>query len=336
MTIMGMFVTDKNTVIYVICPYYFKTGGTELAHQLVKCLNDKGKRSMIAYYGIADKDKGINPAFEKYVHEYVDIHDIEDKKENVVILPEIAPNLMDGTKNIQKAVWWMSVDNFYNNSMAVQYYHAFGVWRTAGWFLKGNLFRTKKVDKKIVHLYQSEYAHQFLVDNGIKVMHRLSDYINRDYMTAEDVEHADREDIVLYNPSKGFEFTKTLMECAPDINWTPICNMSNRELRELMKKSKLYVDFGNHPGKDRLPRETAIMGCCIITGTDGAAGFYEDIPISDYYKFEARKDNIDNVIERVRECLSNYDVRINDFEKYRNVIRAEYELFCEDTEAIFL
>jgi len=42
---------------------------------------------------------------------------------------------------------------------------------------------------------------------------------------------------------------------------------------------KLYVDFGKHPGKDRMPREAAVHGCCIITGRRGAAGNPFDIPI---------------------------------------------------------
>lgn len=53
-----------------------------------------------------------------------------------------------------------------------------------------------------------------------------------------------------------------------------------------MSKSKVYIDFGNHPGKDRIPREAAISGCIVITGKRGAAAFAEDVCIPETYKFD--------------------------------------------------
>lgn len=29
-----------------------------------------------------------------------------------------------------------------------------------------------------------------------------------------------------------------------------------------MRKAKVYIDFGFHPGKDRIPREAVMCGAC--------------------------------------------------------------------------
>ena len=33
-----------------------------------------------------------------------------------------------------------------------------------------------------------------------------------------------------------------------------LIGMTTEEMRSCMSKSKVYIDFGNHPGKDRIPR----------------------------------------------------------------------------------
>ena len=110
---------------------------------------------------------------------------------------------------------------------------------------------------------------------------------------------------MLYNPKKGIEFTRQLIEAAPDLNWVPLENMSNEEVRGKLKTSKVYIDFGDHPGKDRFPREAAISGCCVITGKRGSAA-YDDVPIPE------------------------------DFDGYRSTIKAEKNKFIEDVRSIFM
>ncbi len=40
-----------------------------------------------------------------------------------------------------------------------------------------------------------------------------------------------------------------------------------------MRKAKLYIDFGYHPGKERMPREACLLDCCLIIGKDGSAKY---------------------------------------------------------------
>ncbi|KAL3809235.1 hypothetical protein ACHAXA_005283 [Cyclostephanos tholiformis] len=46
-----------------------------------------------------------------------------------------------------------------------------------------------------------------------------------------------------------------------------------------------YIDFGPHPGMDRLPREAALAGCIVITNREGAAAHDEDVPLPQEFKF---------------------------------------------------
>ena len=100
--------------------------------------------------------------------------------------------------------------------------------------------------------------------------------------------------------------------------------------------AKVYVDFGNHPGKDRIPREAAISGCCVITGMHGAAKFHEDVPIPNKYKVDDLEDlDVSHVRDLILDIFEHYDERIDDFEEYRTMIRGEKEKFIKDAMNLF-
>ena len=99
-----------------------------------------------------------------------------------------------------------------------------------------------------------------------------------------------------------------------------------------MQSSKVYVDFGNHPGKDRIPREAAANGCCIITNKQGSAAFREDVPIPEKYKFEEPLEEVDRLKELLVDICSNYSEHVSKFEEYRNWIKDEKVRF--DAEVV--
>ena len=103
----------------------------------------------------------------------------------------------------------------------------------------------------------------------------------------------------------------------------------------LMQISKVYIDFGNHPGKDRIPREAAICGCCIITGKRGSANNKIDIAIKDKYKFEDRLSSIDQIHSLICDCMDNFDICQSDFKNYREIILKEEAIFKENVLKIF-
>lgn len=117
------------------------------------------------------------------------------------------------------------------------------------------------------------------------------------------------------------EFTKKLINSAPDLTWIPIENLTTEGVKNLLCESMVYIDFGNHPGKDRFPREAAICGCCIITGKRGSAKYFEDIPISDYYKFDEDESLIPQIIDKIRFCLTNFEEESLNFKEYKDFIK---------------
>lgn len=323
--------------IYIACPANHKTGGTELLHQLANQLENNGKKVYIAYYleGQCDKKNPTPDAFKQYIKTTCLFSDIEDLPDNLLILPEVCIGKHRKFKYIKKCVWWLSVDFYKNRPGYAERLKKYGFLSLCKHLILHDNSGEKDLKQIDIHLYQSYYAADFLKELGIpeKKLFYLSDYINDIYMEA--FSKSNREDIVIYNPKKGLEFTKKLISAAPEIRWVPIINMSNEEVRELMKRAKVYTDFGNHPGKDRIPREAAMSGCCVITNRRGAANYYKDLPILNKYKYIDADNNIDKIILAIKDCINNYEQRIDDFSAYRKFISNEKTIFQNDVKKIF-
>lgn len=325
---------SNKTTIYVLCPSYNKTGGTELAHQLVYEINRNHVDAKIAYYENQPNPMKINEAFLGYVNSFVQLNEIVDSPENVLIAPEVCTKYLKPYKSIQKCIWWMSVDNYLKWHQAKMTYQCNGLWVVLKGILKGKIFfRKPSFDKKITHFYQSEYAKKFLENCGVTKAYRLSDYLNSSYFNLD--LNTQRKDQVLYNPRKGIQFTQALMAAAPDIKWVPLQGMTTDQVKDTLLHSKVYIDFGNHPGKDRFPREAAMCGCCVITGKRGSAKYFEDIPIADDFKFDESANTLPLIIAKIRECISNYAEISQNFNHYRDFIQSEYNTFLSDVKENF-
>lgn len=334
-----MFNCTGNECIYVVSPAYNRTGGLELLHQLVYVLNQNNLHAFITYQDVNNKrtDSPTNIAYEQYVTEYKLLNEIEDAEENVVILPELSVNLINHFRNARVAVWWLSVDNYLKGYTLHKAYELIGM-KGVLWYLKNRKWRYRidKINTAIrYNLAQSYYAIDFLESNGFSNIEYLSDYINQDYLDSVIVEEK-RDDVVLYNPKKGLKYTEYLMGLAKDIKWKPLQNMTNDQVRRALHKSKVYIDFGNHPGKDRFPREAAICGCCVITGMKGSAGYYKDIPIPDEYKFKDDPTNGTKIIQKIRDCFANFERNQDQFAAYRTMITNECAQFNTDVVRIFM
>lgn len=316
--------------VYIACLENFATGGTELLHQLYYKLKKKNKNVKIFYYNYTNGNP-VADRFKKYEVEYVT--SIDDNSKNLLIVPEVATEILDKYKNIKKAVWWLSVDNYFISRMSSNIFWKRIIKNLLG--MKKSEFNFK--NKEVIHYVQSEYAREFLKEKEIQKIEFLSDYLN-DIFLKETVDYSskDRKNIVLYNPKKGIEFTKKIIERFPNIKFVPLENMTPDEVKEFCKTSKVYIDFGNHPGKDRFPREAAILGCCIITGKRGSAKYYEDVKISNEYKFDDLEKNIEKIGNKIMEILGNYDDKIDDFKNYRDMIKLEEIQFENDIERIFI
>jgi hypothetical protein len=259
---------------------------------------------------------------------------IEDSPEHVLITPETMLSETAMYRHVRKCMWWLSVDYFF---LPYAHQRKYRLLRKLGGerFSRQAIFRLEVGRKLRYHLVQSHYAGAFLAERHTSCGY-LSDYLSAAFVQASrQVDVQAKKDQVLYNPKKGFEFTRLLIEAGKDIDWIPLTDLSPAEVAGLLKSSKVYIDFGSHPGKDRFPREAAMLQCCVITGKRGAAANTEDVPIPEAYKIADHPANIPTILNLIRSCLHDFDRHIGQFGAYREKISGEENKFREDVQRIF-
>ena len=186
----------------------------------------------------------------------------------------------------------------------------------------------------VYHLYQSEYARQFLLSNriGAEKMLPLSDYVNKTFLGYDFTQEAEREDVILYNPKKGVDFTNKLISAAPELKFEPLIGLTRDQMVERLKRCKLYIDFGHHPGKDRIPREAAALGCCILTNRRGSAANDIDVPIPEDFKIDDTVTDLGEIISTIRRIMSDFHMQRARLAEYRKAIDAEPAEFDRQVE----
>ncbi len=260
----------------------------------------------------------------------------------MLIVPEIVVDVLANFKSIQSAIWWLSIDNFYHQNRDKSLdtlrflFHKKGLKYAVRRFLKKHTrelsFSSPLIQGARAHLCQSAYAMDWCRQHGLAPTY-LSDYVADDYLNVV-VERGRKEDIIAYNPKKGVAFTQQIMRRCPDLQFVPIKNMTRAEVLALLLRAKVYIDFGNHPGKDRIPREARLAGCVVITGTNGAAGFREDVPIVE--KVSAKRWNIPKIVRLIRAIFANYDEYDRRQQPYTQRIRTEKGDFVQQVKNLWL
>jgi len=294
--------------IYVLCPAGAVTGGPEAIHQLVHTINEVGYSAFMVYLPSSDN---VTASYSHY--NIPTSRSLVDHPDNCIVVPEIWPGYLDRFSRMKKFIWWLSVDN-----------------RDHNW--------DRFDDSSITHLAQSTYAYKFLEERRVSTVKYLREFLGDQHLKSAPVPGQVKKNQIAFNPKKGFEFTQYIHSFTSDIPFVPLTGMTPVQLREVLNESKLYIDFGHHPGQDRLAREAAMAGCVIITGVRGSAKFFEDVPILDKYKFSGslpQELDIERLTNLIRDTLRNYEEYVADFTAIRDICLAQPEEMKKQVLSIF-
>ena len=288
--------------LYFVC-FYMRSGGPECIHQVCDMANQLGYDAYVVYF-----PTGVENLYQdKYQHIKLS-QSIENTSDSVVFLPETFH--IDGFKmqqdlqNPKYVMWWLSYDAgaevlFDNNKCGSSNFNAFQ-----------SCYAKDKVTRELANISINRDATSFY----------LCDYIHPQFhMYGWNA--ADKMNTIAYNPAKDHitpEFCK-----AYNIPYVPLANMSREDIIATMQKCKVYIDCGFHPGRDRMPREAALLGCIVITNTVGSAAYYGDVPIIQKCETQAE------LYAAVQEAFSDYEAIVATQHHYRECIKNEITILQE-------
>lgn len=334
---------------YYILSIYRKTGGPQSLHQLAMSLLKSGKNAFVFYCDDKGNVLEINePLYEEYCGSIV--NNIPDDNKSIIIVPETYVFFLNRYKYAQKVVWWLSLDYYlrkdaYFRAKHTLYLNGLNKYLYPVALLKQMLQKkkenssVKKQDlKEYYHLYNCVYEKEYLIKIGIdpKRTHYLCGPIDSMIFQNSEKELTEgKRDIVAIstNPKKVNKiFVKKIIQILrkKNINVVEINNLSKEEVFDVFKNAKVYCDFGFFPGPERLPREAVSLYCNIVTSYVGSAQNEYDVLVPNAYKIYPQKDNINKTISVIEKLLNNYSKEIVLYDKYREMVKTQFERFEKD------
>ena len=297
-----------NKRLVIAAPGGVATGGPELSHQLARALLERGMDVSMFYYLIKGKNRVCPPEFEIYqVPTTTSLKGVD-----VMIVPEIRTDLLRRIKAKKLVIWWMSVDNYYK-----YYSQSQSIIKRLS--LRNSFTLDDLLSKKLLHLCQSYYSRNHLTTLGIKNTMILKDFLGEEFLRPHNF--VEKSNIVLYNPKKGKDYYEDFLSLVPDyIEMIPLQGFTRQEMIEIMLKSKVYLDLGEHPGMDRIPREAAMCGCVPICLERGSVANNYDVPIPKSLKLSVDFE-YDKLFLTISDIFNNHKKYLNDLEEYISVIR---------------
>jgi hypothetical protein len=321
--------------ILVVSPSNLITGGPEALHNLVHELRKLNLPAHICYYPY-EHNHLIPAEYQKF-----DVAPVlyDDSPGNLIIFPETFTHQLSKVLWASTAIWWLSLDNFLVRNQRVNDTKIRSYFRYLRLALKGSrpLWGVSSL-KKSFHYSQSRYVEKYLSRKGIHsqpLFEPINDvFLRDDFFISSDFE---REPCILYNPAKGLNYTKMLINACSGYKFIPLKGLTRDELRNRMIKSKVYIDFGHHPGRDRMPREAAMLGMVVITSTKGSAGIFDDVPLPEKFKLDVdSKDFVCKFKSLLSQIEKDFKGTSAELDLYRNHLRSEPEIFKKCIKEIFL
>lgn len=320
---------------YILCPWG-ETGGPEGLHQLCYELVNLGINSKIVYYHPwtdrieSEHDGKVCGRYNQYTgvesHTPNNISELDDSN-NVIVLPEICrARHIEIFKNA-KVVFLRLSNNTKESAPDPINYDSIcdPVFKTCYTGCDSSL-----IYKKIKETKFYDMSKVFMLTPNINLSHIREE---------KDLKNV-RENVVLYNPAKGNNHIQKILEISKkidldiDIEFFPLRGMSQDELKDKIYASKVYVDFGHFPGKDRLSREAASGGCVVLLGKRGSGSDWDDFQVEEKVDWDASNDSFDyeSICKIIIDMINNYNYYFEKQKSYREIIRKERSLYIEQVK----
>lgn len=332
--------------VYIYHPRGVETGGPELLHQLCALLREHGQPAFLVPL---PGTEGAAPA-KAYAHyDVAHAERVADAVGNAVILPEQHPlEPLFALRYATPVLWWLSLDKSpvfvwtlrRRNQVLLRASASVPILRKddakALVKLPQEAFERDRLaaDTRFVHLAQSHYAQAAVsITLGVEV-ELLTDFAAPRTAGTVEVERAPRQ--IAYNAAKGGELVDLVARQAPaDWVFTPIRGMSQTEVAQLLRTASVYLDLGEHPGRDRMPREAAQLGAVVVVGGRGSAVFVDDVPLPPEHVVSYRGSIIDNTIATLAAVFADVDAARAGQDDYRRWTAADRERFVAETLSVF-
>ncbi len=239
------------------------------------------KKNIDGSWYLCRSQEDLIPEVYKKVYDlsYLD-HDIPLDSSTLIVTHEGWCDYLPFFEGAKKMICWLSIGNI----------NGCGRSRSV----------TDLIDQKCLymmdcfHTSQAPWVQKTLESYGALVW-PLNDYISLPYFTIPKTKKC--SNTIAYNPAKGDSLSRLFIFKYSEYNYIKLEKLDSLGIINALDRAQIYIDFGNFPGKDRIPREALLRDCVIFIHNAGCAIDNDSFPVDDYFRF-SDQDVIDGSLQK--------------------------------------
>ena len=354
--------------VYVIAPAKIYTGGPTALFQLCHTLRKVfGINSYIAFYNMKSHEDPVHDNYKHFRCPWVLVDEVADSRDNIIIVPETATSLLSKYNKIKKIIYWLAVDNYVLRNYASECQKLKFIWfmfknyphellninfSNLRFYL--NSFYSSyvielikrgkvKIPRVDLHIVQSNYARTFLENYGINKNNivLIREPIEEEFLNmARKVNLVKKCNVITWNSRKAYPIAFKLVNLLRRrFKVIDLYDVGKRNMIKALSISKIFIDIGFHPGRDRPVREAVSLGNLALVNDHGGYSSREDCPVPNKFKIRCSLDylceiDLKEIYENVNLWINNFDEYLKEFEEMRRYVFLEPQLFIKDVKTL--
>ncbi len=333
--------------VFVYCPGNVLSGGVYSLHNLCARLAEAGFDAGMVYHSIVP---GILHHENILAYNVTSFVSVEDAADNILVVPETEILFMQRFAHIKKVIYWLGLNNYFKKPpfrrpfqvklfrKAILCRNYFGysagmtenLKRRLSWWAKS---KDRIWHEPVIHLSNSFYVALCLQAKGVEKVQVLHNPVQDDFYNVAG-NGTVKMPGVIFGP-KTPKILIALCRLFFSFRVVRLKHLSPEQVMQHMKETVVFAEFGNNSGRDRMPREAALLGCVVFSNIRGSAAVHGDMPIPDIYKIPDKWINFPGIMKRLRHCVIHYETVKNDFREYVKALEEERINFPGAVKRIF-
>jgi hypothetical protein len=361
--------------VYIVAPAKVYTGGPTALFQLCHALRRVfGIDSYVAFYDMKSHEDPVHDNYKHFQCPWISINEVYDSIDNVIIVPETATFLLPRFNKIRKIIYWLAVDNyvltnfvnkdikmvskfiwfmiknypydFFNLNFEIikNSYHRFYLNSFCSSYVielikKGNV----KIPKIDLHIAQSSYARIFIESYNFKKdsIVLIHEPIEEEFLNmARNVDLKEKCNVVTWNSRKAYPIAFKLVNLLKrKFKVIDLYNVGKENMIKALSISKIFIDIGFHPGRDRPVREAVALGNLALVNNHGGYYLREDCPVPARFKINCYLDYLfeedyEDIYKNIVLWINNYEEYLKEFDEMRKFVLLEPQLFIKNVKML--
>jgi len=172
------------------------------------------------------------------------------------------------------------------------------------------------VDKENIIMIREPIEEEFLT-NAVKIDNRM------------------KIDAIAWNCRKAYPMAFKLVNMLRKRGFAvfELMNVGKDSMIKILMETKLFLDIGVHPGRDRPPREAVALNNIVVVNNHGGCYYFDDCMVPEEFVWNCYFDcriNYRKCIEKIEHYLENFDYYIKKFYNFKQYILQEPHIFLND------